>query len=97
MERKTYPSDGTDDERAFVAPYLILMTQDAPQREHPLREVFNGLRWMVRTGAQWRMLPHDLPLPVFRLREKKRLCVEGCHEIFCAWVSILPSGPTFDG
>lgn len=45
MERKTYPSDVTDDEWAFVAPYLTLMAQDAPQREHPLREVFNGLRW----------------------------------------------------
>ena len=43
------------------APYLTLMTKEAPQREHDLREVFNGLRWIVRTGAQWRMLPHDLP------------------------------------
>jgi transposase len=37
------------------------MTEDAPQREHPLREVFNGLRWIVRAGAPWRMLPNDLP------------------------------------
>ena len=43
------------------APYLTLMTEEAPQREHDLREVFNGLRWIVRTGAQWRMMPHDLP------------------------------------
>jgi transposase len=43
------------------APYLTLMTEDAPQREHSLREVFNGLGWIVRTGAQWRMMPHDLP------------------------------------
>src|SRR5438874_3401285 len=61
MERKPYPSDVSDDEWSFVAPYLILMTEDAPQREHDLREVFNGLRWIVRTGAQWRMMPHDLP------------------------------------
>ncbi len=61
MERKAYPSDVTDDEWAFVAPYLTLMTEDAPQREHPLREVFNGLRWIVRAGAPWRMLPNDLP------------------------------------
>ena len=59
--RKPYPSDVSDDEWAFVAPYLTLMTQDAPQRDHPLREVFNGARWMVRTGAQWRMMPNDLP------------------------------------
>jgi transposase len=43
------------------APYLTLMTPEAPQHEHDLREVFNGLRWIVRTGAQWRMMPHDLP------------------------------------
>src|SRR3954471_4511641 len=59
--RKPYPSDVSDDEWAFVAPYLTLMREDAPQREHPLREVFNGLRWVVRTGAGWRMMPHDLP------------------------------------
>src|SRR5258706_12498324 len=61
MERQTYPSDVSDDEWSFVAPYLTLMTPEAPQREHDLREVFNGLRWIVRTGAQWRMMPHDLP------------------------------------
>ena len=61
MTRKPYPSDVTDEEWAFVAPYLTLMTEDAPQREHPLREVFNGLRWLVRAGATWRMMPNDLP------------------------------------
>lgn len=61
MTRKPYPSDVSDDEWAFVAPYLTLMTEDAPQREHSLREVFNGLRWLARTGAQWRMMPNDLP------------------------------------
>ncbi len=61
MERKPYPSDVSDDEWAFVAPYLTLMSEEAPQREHPLREVFNGLRWIVRAGAPWRMLPNDLP------------------------------------
>ncbi len=61
MARKPYPSDVTDDEWAFVAPYLTLMREDAPQREHSLREVFNGLRWLVRTGSPWRYLPNDLP------------------------------------
>ncbi len=61
MERKAYPSDVNDTEWAFAAPYLTLMTEDAPQRDYPLREVFNGLRWIVRTGATWRMMPHDLP------------------------------------
>ena len=59
--RKPYPSDVTDDEWAFAAPYLALVRADSPQRRHDLREVFDGLRWLVRTGAPWRMLPHDLP------------------------------------
>lgn len=61
MSRKPYSSDVTDEEWAFVAPYLVLMKEDAPQRTHDIREVFNGLRWIVRTGSQWRLMPHDLP------------------------------------
>ena len=61
MTRKPYPSDVSDDEWAFVAPYLTLMKEDAPQREYSLREVFNGLRYIVRTGMQWRMMANDLP------------------------------------
>jgi len=39
---------------------LTLITEDAPQREYSLREVFNGLRWIVRAGATWRTMPHNL-------------------------------------
>jgi transposase len=60
-ERKPYPSDVSDDEWAFVAPYLTLMTEEAPQREYPLCEVFNALCYVVRGGIPWRMLPNDLP------------------------------------
>lgn len=59
--RKPYPSDVSDEEWAFAAPYLTLMIEEAPQREHDLREVYNALRWIVRTGSAWRYLPHDLP------------------------------------
>jgi transposase len=61
--RKPYPSDVSDEEWAFVAPYLALIREDAPQREHDLREVFNALRWIVRTGSQWRYMPHNLLPP----------------------------------
>jgi transposase len=61
MERKSYPSDVSDDEWAFVAPYLTLMSEEAPQRTHELRDVFNALRWIARAGAPWRMMPNDLP------------------------------------
>jgi len=59
--RKPYPSDVSDEEWAFVAPYLALVREDASQRSHDLREVFNGLSWVVRTGSPWRYMPHDLP------------------------------------
>lgn len=59
--RTPYPSDISDEEWDFVAPYLTLMKTDASQRDHDLREVFNGLRWIVRTGSAWRYMPHDLP------------------------------------
>ncbi len=51
MTRTAYPSDVADEEWAFVAPSLNLMKEDAPQREYSLREVFNGLRSIVRTEA----------------------------------------------
>ncbi len=61
MDRKAYPTDVSGEEWFFVAPYLSLMTEEAPQREHSLREVFNGLRWLVRSGGAWQLMPHDLP------------------------------------
>jgi len=59
--RKPYPSDVSDEEWSFVAPYLALVRDDAPQRRHDLREVFDALRWIVRAGAPWRMMPNDFP------------------------------------
>lgn len=59
--RKPYPTDVTAEEWAFVAPYLALIRKDAAQRTHELREVFNALRWIVRAGAPWRMLPTNFP------------------------------------
>ncbi|GAB4527493.1 MAG: hypothetical protein OHK0046_45310 [Anaerolineae bacterium] len=42
MNRKAYPSD---EEWAFVAPYLTLMSEDAPQREHSLSMGERGAAW----------------------------------------------------
>ena len=61
MIRKPYPSDVSDEEWALVAPYLTLLSEAALQREHGLREVFNGLRYILKTGAPWRWMPNDLP------------------------------------
>ena len=60
MDRKSYPSDVSDDEWAFVAPYLALIAEDAPQQVVLLREVFKGLCYIVRSGATWRIMPNDL-------------------------------------
>jgi len=58
-ERKPYPSDVSEDEWAFVAPYLTLMTQDAPQREHPLTPTARSLQRPALARAN--RLPLALP------------------------------------
>ena len=80
MERKAYPSDVSDAEWALVAPYLTLMTEEAPQRDYPLREVFNGLRWMARGGSSWRMMPHDLPPYYVVYQQMRRWLKAGVFE-----------------
>ena len=52
MNRRPSPSDVSDEEGDFVAPSLSLLPQTAAQRRHDLREVFNAVRYIVRTGAQ---------------------------------------------
>ena len=78
--RPPYPSDVSDEEWAIVAPYLTLMTEDAPQRTYPLRELFNGLRWMIRAGAPWRMLPGDLPPWHAVYEQTQRWIRAGCFD-----------------
>ena len=75
-----YPSDVSDEEWAFCAPYLTLMKESASQREHSLREVFNGLRYMVRAGCPWRMIPHDLPPWHAVYDQAQRWIKAGCFE-----------------
>lgn len=59
--RKVYPTDVTDEEWEFVAPYLTLMKEDAPQRMYALRDVFDAVRWMAKAACPWRLLPGDFP------------------------------------
>jgi transposase len=59
--RKSYPSDVSDAEWEFLLSYLTLMVEDAPQRVHALRDVFDAMRYVVKTGCTWRFLPHDFP------------------------------------
>ena len=78
--RKPYPSDVSDEEWALVAPYLTLLPETAGQREHSLREVFNGLRYIVKTGAPWRWMPNDLPPWPAVYQQAQRWLAAGCFE-----------------
>jgi transposase len=80
MNRKGYPSDVTNEEWAFVAPYLTLMTEEAPQRVYSLREVFNGLRWIIRAGTLWRFMPSDLPPWEIVYQQSRRWIKAGVFE-----------------
>ena len=79
-ERKAYSSDVTDEEWAFCVNYLTLMKEDAPQREHSLRELFNGLRWLARAGSPWRLMAHDLPPWHAVYQQTRRWVRAGCFE-----------------
>ena len=80
QSRQAYPSDVSDDEWALVAPYLTLVREDAGQRTHSLREVFNGLRYVVKTGAPWRWMPHGLPPWAAVYQQAQRWLSAGCFE-----------------
>ena len=78
--RKPYPSDVSDEEWSLVVPYLTLLAEDAGQREHSLREVFNGLRYILKTGAPWRWMPNDLPPWPAVYQQTRRWLAAGCFE-----------------
>jgi len=80
MNRRPYPSDISDEEWAFVAPYLSLLPQTASQRRHELREVFNALRYIVRAGAPWRMLPVHFPPWEAVYQQTQRWMAARCFE-----------------
>ncbi|WBQ18951.1 IS5 family transposase [Sphingobium yanoikuyae] len=78
--RKPYPSDVSDAGWSLIVPYLTLQREDAGQREHSLREVFNGLRYIVKTGAPWRWMPNDLPPWAAVYQQTQRWLAAGCFE-----------------
>lgn len=82
---KPYPSDVNDAEWALVAPYLCLIREDAPQRAPPPREVFNGLRYVVRTGSPWRYMPRGCYTlsdeGTFRMAPRPPIWAESMHRL----------------
>jgi len=105
--RRPYPTDVADEEWALVAPYLTLMDPDAPQREHSLRDLFDALRWIIRAGAPWRLLPHDFPPWAAVYQQARRWMAAGVFEKLvhdlrallrvCGDRSPQPSAVIFDG
>lgn len=87
--RSGYPSDVTDEEWSFVAPYLALCREDAGQRDYPLRDVFNGLRYIAKTGNQWRFMPNDLPPWTVVYQQMRRWIDARCFEIMVEDLRIL--------
>jgi transposase len=56
------------------------MTPDAPQRKYEVREVFNALRWIVKAGAPWRLLPTNFPPWQAVHQQTQRWIEAGCFE-----------------
>ena len=61
MSRPRYPSDLTDAEWALLEPLVPAPRPGGRPPRHPRRELVNAIRSVLRTGCQWRALPHDLP------------------------------------
>jgi transposase len=78
--QKPYPTDVSDEEWEFCAQFFVLMKDDAPQRTYPLRDIFNALRWMVRAGCSWRMMPHEFPPWSVVYQQTRRWIEAGCFE-----------------
>ena len=61
MTRKSYPSDLTDEQWQLIKPMIPPELPGGRTRSVDMREVFNGIQYLLRTGCAWRQLPHDLP------------------------------------
>ena len=61
MNSKPYPSDLTDAQWVELAPLLAPANSRGHPRSVDLREVINGILYVLRGGIPWRMMPHDLP------------------------------------
>jgi transposase len=81
--------DVSGEEWALVAPYLTLMKAEALRRDWDLRELFNGMRWIVRTGSPWRLMPHDLP-PYYTVDQQAQCWFRaGCFGAIAADLRVL--------
>ena len=61
MARKRYPTDLTDAQWKRIEPLIPPPKPGGRPRTTDMREVFNAIFYITRTGCAWRMLPHDFP------------------------------------
>ncbi len=61
MDNKNYPSDLTNEQWKLIEPLLPPAKTGGRPRSTDLRQVINGILYLVRTGCSWRMLPRDFP------------------------------------
>jgi putative transposase len=61
MARERYPTDLTDDEWRVLEPLIPPAKPGGRPRSVDVREIVNGIRYLLRSGGAWRLLPHDLP------------------------------------
>ena len=61
MNSKSYPSDLTDAQWVELVPLLPPANSRGHPRSVDLRQVINGILYVLRGGIPWRMMPHDLP------------------------------------
>src|SRR5215469_13607745 len=59
--RPDYPSDLTDEEWQIIEPLVPPVESGGRPAEHGRREIVNATFYVLRTGCQWRFLPHDFP------------------------------------
>jgi transposase len=107
ITHRPYPSDVSDAEWEFVVPSLCLLPEGAGQRVHGLRDVFDGLRYIVRSGSPWRYLPGDFPAWEMVYQQARRWLAAGCFEAivhdlravlrFAAGRGPEPTAAVFDG
>jgi transposase len=60
-QRLAYTTDLTDEEWQILAPLLPPEKAGGRPRKYPMREVINGIQYVLRGGGSWRLMPHDLP------------------------------------
>lgn len=61
IARRPYPTDLTDKQWAMIAPLIPPPKHGGRKRETDMREVINAVIYVVKSGCDWRMVPHDFP------------------------------------